>query len=841
MNIAVLHPDPVPYVHGGAERAAAGRAWALSTYSPHQAEVLAVAVREDSLAGLVAGYRTFAELDLGHFDMVVSAKYPTWIAPHPRHVLHMAHPLRGVYDTYHLFRLPYDGRVDPALERLDRLVRSPTTDRSALAELFGRFDEAVATIGPDHADLALPGPLARRIVHFLDRLALTPPAISRHLTVSRTVASRPGYFPPGVIPRPVHHPTDLQGLREGGADHLFTASRLDPPKRIDLLIDAMAHVPGDFPLLIAGSGPAREELERRAAGDRRIRFLGFVPDEDLAGYYADALAVPFLPLYEDMGLITLEAMNCATPVVTCRDSGGVTEFCVDGITGLVADPTPESLGAALTRLVTEPDLAHRLGQAGKRRAANVTWRRVARALLAETRLDETAPEASGSDRAGRRRSRSPAPRRGRPKLVVTSTFRLVPARGGGQLRCLHLYGALARHVDVEVVCLVHASPEASRKEVAPGLIETAVPASAAHEARGAELTEEAGVAVTDVVAGTHVMESPAYLSALQSALHDASGVLLAHPFLLPAFEVLGNRLPRFYDAHNLEVALKAGVLPANEVGRRLLAENDAVERRALATSEAITVCSATEEAAFVETFGVDPTRLTVIPNGTDTSRTPPSFEQRRGRSRRWRERFAAARPGSPVPQHLAVFFASWHPPNIDAGQHLLHIAPELPDTVFLLGGSHGEALRYQRLPPNVVVTGVIDERAKLALLGCADVALNPMRLGSGTNLKIIEYLAAGIPVVSTPFGARGLDVVHGEHLMLAGPDATVASLRQVFADPASAHRRSEAGRTLVEVDFSWQTLGDRLAEVICPRLAVTPPNGGLTQHSHQLTGRKTSA
>ena len=171
----------------------------------------------------------------------------------------------------------------------------------------------------------------------------------------------------------VRLPSDLGPLRHGGQRHLFTVSRLDGPKRFDLLIRAMAHVPGDLPLLIAGTGPEEPRLRALAAGDPRIRFLGFVPDDALVDLYADALAVAFVPDDEDLGLITLEAMGCATPVITCLDSGGPTEFVVDGVTGLVADASPPALGAALGRLVNDPVLAAELGRAGERRAARVNW------------------------------------------------------------------------------------------------------------------------------------------------------------------------------------------------------------------------------------------------------------------------------------------------------------------------------------------------------------------------------------------------------------------------------------------------------------------------------------
>ena len=96
--------------------------------------------------------------------------------------------------------------------------------------------------------------------------------------------------------------------------------------------------------------------------------------------------------------------------------------------------------------------------------------------------------------------------------------------------------------------------------------------------------------------------------------------------------------------------------------------------------------------------------------------------------------------------------------------------PQLPQVQFVMGGTHGDAFPSHEVPDNVVFTGQVIERVKRTLLAAADVALNPVLHGSGTNLKVIEYLASGVPVVSTAFGVRGLEVGNGgEHLLVADP------------------------------------------------------------------------
>ena len=130
-----------------------------------------------------------------------------------------------------------------------------------------------------------------------------------------------------------------------------------------------------------------------------------------------------------------------------------------------------------------------------------------------------------------------------------------------------------------------------------------------------------------------------------------------------------------------------------------------------------------------------------------------------------------------------------------------------------MGGTHGDAFPSHEVPDNVVFTGQVIERVKRTLLAAADVALNPVLHGSGTNLKVIEYLASGVPVVSTAFGVRGLEVGNGRHLLVAEPHEMVAAVERVFADAPASEARARAGRALAIERYDWAALGSRLAHV----------------------------
>ncbi len=818
MRVAVVAPEPVPAMWGGTERATAAMVQAMNELDGHDAELIKLPVNETTLPGLIDGYRRFAQLDLSGFDRVVSVKYPAWMIHHPDHVVHMFHPLRGLYDAYAAFGLPLT--APPRSPRTAEILELIGTrhDRAAVDEFFLRFAALIADEGEDAPDLVFPGPFARAVVHWLDRIALTPPRVRAHFAISATVAVRPEYFPRGiqarVLPLPTDLPLEAPPTEPGTA--LFTASRLDAPKRIGLIIDAMAHVRAPVKLRIAGTGPLADELKERAAGDERIEFLGFVPDDELISHYRAAIAVPFVPHDEDQGLICGEAASQGTPSITCTDSGGPAEFVADGVNGLITEPTPEHLGRALDRVTADPAWARRMGHAAYRRAAGRTWRDAATTLLAGPRTRRR-PDTRVRNLAS---ARGPAtPFRNRRRAVVLATYGIDDPGHGGELRVHHLCAALAPFMDVDVLALV-ATPgvQPATTQVAAGLTSTVVPRSERQARVEDDLGLRAGQPLTDVLAGVDAHLTPAYLERLRQLASRADLVILAQPFLHPALAKAKVDLPFIVDTQNVELDLRIQSLGDSPVAPPVLDLLRRVEHDALTGAVAVSACSASDAARLAELYGLDADAIVEIPNGTvvpDELRDPAD---RRAAGRRWFTRLHW-NWGSQGTEHLGVFFGSWHLPNLDAADFLVTLAEQCPELFIVSAGNHGAVFADRTVPDNIIFPGTVSATVKSTLLACASVALNPMRIGSGTNLKLIEFLGQGVPTVSTPFGARGLNLTHDRELLLAEPDDFAAAVRAVFADPESADRRARAGWEFAQ-DYRWEVIGATFRSMVSGILGV---------------------
>jgi glycosyltransferase involved in cell wall biosynthesis len=149
-----------------------------------------------------------------------------------------------------------------------------------------------------------------------------------------------------------------------GEPVVLTAARLVEQKGIDVLIDAAARVSARF--LVAGDGPERARLEERAAAlADRVSFLGHRTDvRDLLDS-ADVFVLP--SLYEGTPLAVLEAMAAGKAIVATA-IGGTDELVEDGETALLVPPSDAAaLAAAIRRLLDDPGLRVRLGDAARRR------------------------------------------------------------------------------------------------------------------------------------------------------------------------------------------------------------------------------------------------------------------------------------------------------------------------------------------------------------------------------------------------------------------------------------------------------------------------------------------
>ncbi len=182
---------------------------------------------------------------------------------------------------------------------------------------------------------------------------------SQVISVSETgLASYRARYP-GIVPRStwiplgidlsLFRPLDRLSARESlgldGRPVLLYAGRLEPEKRVDVLVEAAKEIGDDAQILVAGNGTLARDLRAKALGTD-IRFLGPVPHEGMPGLYAAADLLVLPSEYEGMPTVALEALACGTPVAA-TPAGDLPRIVLDGKTGYLFDGTVSGLVAIL--------------------------------------------------------------------------------------------------------------------------------------------------------------------------------------------------------------------------------------------------------------------------------------------------------------------------------------------------------------------------------------------------------------------------------------------------------------------------------------------------------------
>jgi glycosyltransferase involved in cell wall biosynthesis len=392
------------------------------------------------------------------------------------------------------------------------------------------------------------------------------------------------------------------------------------------------------------------------------------------------------------------------------------------------------------------------------------------------------------------------------RVLYVATRICWPVRSGGHLRDFHLARYLSRKTKLTYIGLNAANGQqnqaVSREPIEP-LGETEV----------IRIPRDSGYGPGKIVRGllgprplvVLNYTSEAVMGQLQRVLSESRfDVVQIEGIFLNAYARRIRQLaPRSLlnsDWHNVESALLARYAQTEKgLARRLYAHRTVTllrkqERQLLATAHAHTVCSEQDRLLLLK-LGTNP-RIKVIPNGVDVQ----AFGEN-------------SLPDSQNHTLLYVGSMDYHA-NIDAVLFFAdEIWPEIhqrhPQLRFVIVGSNPVApVRKLTERPGIEVTGSVDDLFPYYRQALASVV--PLRIGGGTRLKILEAMAAGVPVISTSVGAEGLPVRHSSDILIAdSPLATVEATTALVADFDLRCQLIEAGRKFVR-PYDWNAIGDRL-------------------------------
>jgi len=290
--------------------------------------------------------------------------------------------------------------------------------------------------------------------------------------------------------------------------------------------------------------------------------------------------------------------------------------------------------------------------------------------------------------------------------------------------------------------------------------------------------------------------------AMAAALREAAAEY--HPDLLQIeyTQLAGYRdilpgAPAVLVEHDVTFSLYEQIWQAEQTARARAAFDlwHRYESHWLTRYDAVAVMSGSEKAKAVAA-GAPEDRTWIVPNGVDIDRFQPAPE-----------------PAATSPELL--FVGSFrHLPNLLAFQYLQkEILPQLPGVrLRVVAGPEYEKYWKGTADRRTTVEGFVSDLAPY--YARAAIVLVPLTVSAGTNIKVMEAMACGRPVVSTPVGVAGLDLADGEEVLLArGTAAFVAAVERLLADGSLRHRIGENARHAVVERFGWEHCARRAKEM----------------------------
>jgi glycosyltransferase involved in cell wall biosynthesis len=163
-------------------------------------------------------------------------------------------------------------------------------------------------------------------------------------------------------------------------------------------------------------------------------------------------------------------------------------------------------------------------------------------------------------------------------------------------------------------------------------------------------------------------------------------------------------------------------------------------------------------------------------------------------------------------RNAILFIGGSYDPNFEAVKYIYKWAEQAPKYDFLILGSSGSILKNMKPLDNLKILGSVDEEDKKMALIAADIAINPIVWGSGTNLKMLEYLAAGLPIITTQEGNRGLDLEHFDSAIISEIDSFLFWIDKLFSDKTLYKRLSIKGR-VISKNYDWEKISERLMRI----------------------------
>lgn len=289
---------------------------------------------------------------------------------------------------------------------------------------------------------------------------------------------------------------------------------------------------------------------------------------------------------------------------------------------------------------------------------------------------------------------------------------------------------------------------------------------------------------------------------LQQRIEWADVLIVREPWQFrTVYEMMPDEMPIVLSSHNVEIErfseIQQPFFEEWTIGRVRMLEQFAVDH-----ADAIITTSERDSAIYRGEFGYTGPDI-VASNGTYES-VIREHRPHSSSARRLHKRYRIDEDAT-----VCLFMGSNYKPNVVAAEKVLKMARELPEVEFVIMGSVGNALSKKRSSENMTITGYVKDDYE-AHYDLADIALNPMEIGGGTNIKLIDYMARSLPVISTPFGVRGLYNINNSGIITSEMADFASTIEQLSYQDAFRQQIGRRSKETAMEQYTWEESSRRV-------------------------------
>lgn len=281
-------------------------------------------------------------------------------------------------------------------------------------------------------------------------------------------------------------------------------------------------------------------------------------------------------------------------------------------------------------------------------------------------------------------------------------------------------------------------------------------------------------------------------------------LIASHPWVSVCFRIRRSKV-FIYDAHNCEYILIKKILKGRWYKGIISFFVKLIEREACRKTDIIITASERDKELFVKLYGVSRKKIFIVPNGVSIKEAP-SYEKRKEVRLRLN-----IRDDNPV----LLFIGTRYKPNIEAAQFIINeVATKLPESNIVLLGGVSEYLKNSSAPKHVRMVGRVNDAGLCDWLAAADIGINPMFSGSGTNIKMLDYFSFGLPVIATWTGIRGISGVNFKDFIACGEDEFTDKIKFLLDNADLRKSIGKNARKLAEEIYDCRKISLELRRIL---------------------------